>query len=48
LRNRGADQVLSIVPCGLLHVQTAVSLHTPVAGKILLCGRVDEVGTVYP
>ncbi|WP_372672910.1 hypothetical protein [Amycolatopsis kentuckyensis] len=43
-----SDQAISIVPCGLLHVQTAVSLHTPATGRILLCGKVDEVGTVYP
>ena len=48
LRNRASDQAISIVPCGQLHVQTAVSLHSPAAGKILLCAKVDEVGTVYP
>ncbi|MFJ7214883.1 hypothetical protein [Amycolatopsis sp. NPDC098790] len=48
LSNPGADQAISIVLCGLLHVQTAVSLHGPAGGKILRCGKVDEVGTVYP
>lgn len=41
------DQVFSIVLCGLLHVQTVVSVHGPVAGTIALCARVDGLGTVY-
>ncbi|WIX99231.1 hypothetical protein QRX60_34995 [Amycolatopsis mongoliensis] len=43
----GPDQAISIVLCGLLHVQTAVSVHDPPGGRIPLCTKLDELGTVY-
>ncbi|MEU8634086.1 hypothetical protein AB0C38_18070 [Amycolatopsis sp. NPDC048633] len=41
------DLAISIVSCGLLHVQTAVSVHGPPGGRIPLCTKLDELGTVY-
>jgi hypothetical protein len=41
------DQRYSIVLIGLVHVQTAVSVHGPPAGRFPLCAKVDGLGTVY-
>ncbi len=47
IAERDLDQAISIVLCGPLHVQTAVSVHGPAGRAFPLCTNLDELGTVY-